>query len=45
MREPRNLADRTGSTVEDLIHEGILEFVSKCQAKKDLETKVIQLPT
>jgi len=44
MRKLRNLADRTGSTVEDLIHEGILEFVTKCQAKKELETKIIKLP-
>ena len=44
MRKLRKLADRTGWTVEDLIHEGILEFVAKCQAKKELETKIIQLP-
>ena len=45
MRKLRKLADRTGWTVEDLIHEGILEFVAKCQAEKELETKIIQLPT
>ena len=45
MRKLRKLADRTGATVEDLIHEGILEFVTKCQAEKELETKIIQLPT
>jgi hypothetical protein len=45
MRKLRKLADRTGSTVEDLIHEGILEFVTKCQAKRELETKIIRLPT
>jgi len=44
MRKLRKLADRTGSTVEDLIHEGILEFVAKRQAKKELGTKIIQLP-
>jgi hypothetical protein len=44
MRKLRKLADRTGWTVEDLIHEGILEFVAKCQAEKELETKIIQLP-
>jgi hypothetical protein len=45
IRKFRRLADRTGWTVEDLIHEGILEFVAKCQAEKELETKIIQLPT
>ena len=44
MRKLRKLADRTGWTVEDLIHEGILEFVAGCQAEKELETKIIQLP-
>jgi hypothetical protein len=44
MRKLRKLANRTGSTVEDLIHEGILGFVAKCQAEKELETKIIQLP-
>jgi hypothetical protein len=44
MRKLRKLADWTGSTVEDLMHEGILEFVAKCQAKKELQTKIIQLP-
>jgi hypothetical protein len=44
MRKLRKLADRTGWTVEDLIHEGILEFVAKCQAENELETKIIQLP-
>jgi len=45
MRELRKLADRTGSTVEDFIREGIMEFVTKCQAEKELETKIIQLPS
>jgi hypothetical protein len=44
MRKLRKLADRTGSTVEDLIYEGILEFVTKRQIEKALETKIIQLP-
>jgi len=44
MRKLRKLADRTGSTVEDLIYEGILEFVTKRQVEKELETKIIQLP-
>lgn len=37
MRKLRKLADRMGSTVEDLMHEGILDFVAKCQAKKEFE--------
>ena len=40
MRKLRKLADLTGWTVEDLIREGILQFV----AAKELETKIIQLP-
>ena len=43
MKKLRKLADRTGSTVEDLIHEGILEFVTKRQAEKELGTKIIHL--
>ena len=38
MRKLRKLADLTGWTVEDLIHEGILEFVAKHEAEKELET-------
>src|SRR5439155_20132446 len=45
MRKLRKLADRTGWTVEDLIHEGILEFVAKHEAEKELETKIIRFPT
>jgi hypothetical protein len=45
MRKLRKLADRTGWTVEDLIHEGILEFVVKHEAEKELETKIIRFPT
>ena len=45
MRKLRKLADLTGWTVEDLIHEGILEFVAKHEAEKELETKIIRFPT
>ena len=45
MRKLRKLADHTDSTVEDLIHEGMLEFVAKQEAEKTLETKVIRFPT
>ena len=44
MRKLRKLADQTGSTVEDLIHEGILEFVAKFEAERELETKVVRFP-
>jgi NRPS condensation-like uncharacterized protein len=44
MKKLRKLADRTDSTVEDLIHEGMLEFVAKQEAEKKLETKVIRFP-
>jgi len=44
MRKLRKLADLTGASVEDLIHEGILDFVAKSHAKEELETKIIQLP-
>ena len=44
MRKLRKLADQTGSTVEDLIHEGILEFVAKSEAERELETKVVRFP-
>jgi hypothetical protein len=40
MRKLRKLADLTGWTVEDLIQEGILQFVAKCE----VETKIIRLP-
>ena len=44
MRKLRRLADRTGWTVADLIHEGILEFVAKREADRELETKIIRFP-
>jgi hypothetical protein len=44
MRKLRKLADRTGSTVEALIQEGILEFAAKCQTEKELGTRIIPFP-
>jgi hypothetical protein len=44
MRKLRELADRTGSTVRDLIHEGILDFVAKSEAERELETKIVRFP-
>lgn len=45
MRKLRKLADRTGGTVEDLIREGFLEFVTKQEVEIDLETKIVRFPT
>ena len=45
MRKLRKLADRSGWTVEVLIHEGVLEFVTKPEAEDELEAKVIRFPT
>jgi hypothetical protein len=44
MRKLRKLADLTGWTVEDLIQEGILQFVAKHDAERELETKIIRFP-
>lgn len=44
MRNLRKLADRTGCTVEDLIHKGIVQFVAKAEAESDLENKIISFP-
>jgi len=44
MRKLRKLADLTGWTVENLIHEGILKFVAKREAERELETKIIRFP-
>ena len=45
MRKLRKLADLTGWTVEDLIHEGILKCMATQEAEKELETKIIRFPT
>jgi hypothetical protein len=37
MRKLRKLADHTDSTVEDLIHEGMLKIAAKHEAEKLLE--------
>jgi hypothetical protein len=36
MRKLRKLVDLNGWTFENLIHEGILEFVAKHEAEKEL---------
>src|SRR5262245_24927711 len=40
----RRLADQTGETVEDHINRAVVEFVQRCQAEAELETKIIQFP-
>ena len=44
MKNLRMLADRTGCTVEDLIHKGIVQFVAKAGAESELENKIISFP-
>jgi len=44
IRKLRNLADQTGSTVENLIHKTIWEFVAKSEAERELATKVVRFP-
>ena len=43
MKKLRKLADRTGWTVEDLIHEGILEFMAKMRSREGARNKDYQL--
>jgi hypothetical protein len=45
IRKLRKLADRTGWTVEHLIHEGVVEFAAKWEAERELEMKIIRFPT
>jgi hypothetical protein len=40
----RRLADRTGETVEEHIHRTIVQFVKRCEAERELPTKVIPFP-
>jgi hypothetical protein len=44
MKSFRKLADLTGCTVEDLIREATAQFVAKCEAQGELETKIIRFP-
>jgi hypothetical protein len=41
MKKLRNLADRTGCTVERCIREGFTDFVTRHAAEEDLERKII----
>ena len=41
MRNLRKLADRTDSTVEDLIHKAIVQTVTKREAERELKNKII----
>jgi hypothetical protein len=44
MRSLRKLADQTGCTVEDLVHEAIAQFVAKLELERELENKIISFP-
>jgi hypothetical protein len=41
MKKLRNLADRTGCTVERCIREGFADFVTRHAAEEELEAKII----
>ena len=41
MRRMRNIADKRGSTVEQVMDQALLDFVQRCVADSELETKVI----
>ena len=40
----RELADRTGESVEEHINRAIIQFVKHCEAEGELPTKVIPFP-
>jgi len=40
----RQLADRTGETVEEHINRAIAQFVKRCEADGELPTKIIPFP-
>ena len=42
--ELRNLADQTGWTVADIMHDLMEEFVARRKADKEREAKVIRFP-
>jgi hypothetical protein len=44
MRRLRRLANRKGSSVEDVIREALEQFVVKCEAERELDTKIIRFP-
>ena len=44
MRTLRELADRRGRSVEGLIREALEQWVAKCEAEPELETKIVRFP-
>jgi len=42
--ELRKLADQTGSTVADIMHDLTEEFLARRKAEKGRETKIIRFP-
>jgi hypothetical protein len=44
MRRLAELANRKGGSVEDVIREALEQFVVRCEAERELETKIIRFP-
>jgi hypothetical protein len=44
MRRLGELANRKGGSVENVIREALEQFVVKCEAERELETKIIRFP-
>ena len=44
MRTLRELADQRGRSVEGLIREALEQWVAKCEAERELETKIVRFP-
>jgi hypothetical protein len=40
----RELADRRGRSVENLIRETLEQWVARCNAERELKTKIIRFP-
>ena len=45
LRKFRKIADQTGWTVADHIHEAAVQYAAKREAEKKLETKIIRFPS
>jgi hypothetical protein len=44
MRRLRKLANQSGQSVEGLIREALGQWVAKCEAGRELETKIVRFP-
>ena len=45
MRKMREIADERRSTVEEVMDRALFDFIERCVADRELETKVIPFPT